>query len=97
MNDGKGAAVWRAVWLAAALVAPAALSQAVAAPTRIALEFSFGLTDAASTAWTDPAPLAGESNHYVRVLQEDGETAWGTPLGRVFRGSVGSRRWRHTS
>jgi hypothetical protein len=97
MDAGKGAAVWCAVWLAAALVAPAALSQAAEAPTRIALEFSFGLTDAASTALTDPAPAAGESSYCARVLQEDGETAWGTPLWRVFRGSVGSRRWRHTS
>ena len=30
--------------------------------------------------WRDPAPVAGESSYYVRILQENGEIAWGTPL-----------------
>ncbi|MBT3288532.1 MAG: hypothetical protein HN380_14390 [Victivallales bacterium] len=30
--------------------------------------------------WQDPAPVPGESSYYVRVIQEDGELAWGTPL-----------------
>jgi hypothetical protein len=30
--------------------------------------------------WTDPAPLAGTHYYYVRVSQEDGELAWGSPL-----------------
>jgi hypothetical protein len=30
--------------------------------------------------WTDPAPQAGTHYYYVRVLQEDGELAWGSPM-----------------
>ena len=30
--------------------------------------------------WTDPAPKAGTHYYYVRVVQEDGELAWGSPL-----------------
>jgi len=30
--------------------------------------------------WTDPAPQAGTHYYYVRVLQEDGEIAWGSPM-----------------
>jgi len=35
---------------------------------------------AVDVTWQDPAPVAGESSYYVRVIQEDGELAWGTPL-----------------
>jgi hypothetical protein len=31
-------------------------------------------------AWTDPAPAAGTHYYYVRVLQEDGEVAWASPM-----------------
>jgi hypothetical protein len=31
-------------------------------------------------AWTDPAPRAGTHYYYVRVLQENGEIAWASPL-----------------
>jgi hypothetical protein len=31
-------------------------------------------------AWTDPAPRAGTHSYYVRVLQQDGEIAWASPL-----------------
>jgi hypothetical protein len=31
-------------------------------------------------AWTDPAPQPGTHYYYVRVLQQDGELAWGSPL-----------------
>jgi hypothetical protein len=30
--------------------------------------------------WTDPKPEAGEHYYYVRVLQKDGQLAWGSPL-----------------
>jgi hypothetical protein len=30
--------------------------------------------------WTDPAPRAGTHYYYVRVMQEDGELAWASPL-----------------
>jgi hypothetical protein len=30
--------------------------------------------------WTDPAPQPGTHYYYVRVLQEDGEVAWGSPM-----------------
>lgn len=30
--------------------------------------------------WTDPQPTAGTHYYYVRVLQEDGEIAWGSPM-----------------
>jgi hypothetical protein len=30
--------------------------------------------------WTDPTPLTGETNYYLRVVQEDGELAWSSPL-----------------
>jgi hypothetical protein len=30
--------------------------------------------------WTDPAPRAGTHYYYVRVLQDDGELAWGSPM-----------------
>jgi hypothetical protein len=30
--------------------------------------------------WTDPAPKAGTHYYYVRVMQEDGEIAWGSPM-----------------
>lgn len=33
-----------------------------------------------ATAWTDPRPRAGLHYYYVRVVQRDGEIAWGTPL-----------------
>ena len=31
-------------------------------------------------AWTDPKPTSGVHYYYVRVLQEDEELAWGSPL-----------------
>lgn len=37
-------------------------------------------SDTADLRWTDPSPVAGETSYYVRVIQEDGELAWGTPL-----------------
>jgi hypothetical protein len=37
-------------------------------------------TQSADVTWQDPAPLAGESSYYVRVIQENGELAWGTPI-----------------
>ncbi len=33
-----------------------------------------------STTWTDPRPLPGMHYYYVRVLQRDGEIAWGSPM-----------------
>ena len=33
----------------------------------------------ASIAWTDPAPLAGETWYYARVTQANGGFAWSTP------------------
>jgi hypothetical protein len=30
--------------------------------------------------WTDPKPAAGTHYYYVRVLQNDGEIAWGSPM-----------------
>jgi hypothetical protein len=30
--------------------------------------------------WQDPAPVKGESSYYVRIIQENGEIAWGSPL-----------------
>jgi hypothetical protein len=30
--------------------------------------------------WSDPAPEKGTHYYYIRVLQEDGEIAWGSPL-----------------
>jgi hypothetical protein len=30
--------------------------------------------------WTDPVPLAGTHYYYVRVMQHDGELAWGSPM-----------------
>jgi hypothetical protein len=30
--------------------------------------------------WTDPAPSDGTHYYYVRVLQEDGELAWSSPM-----------------
>jgi hypothetical protein len=30
--------------------------------------------------WTDPNAPAGTHYYYVRVLQTDGEIAWGTPM-----------------
>jgi hypothetical protein len=35
---------------------------------------------AVDLAWQDPAPVAGESSYYVRIIQENGEIAWGSPL-----------------
>lgn len=32
------------------------------------------------TEWTDDTPPAGENSYYVRVLQDDGELAWGSPV-----------------
>jgi hypothetical protein len=32
------------------------------------------------TEWTDDTPPAGENSYYVRVLQDDGELAWGSPM-----------------
>src|SRR5260370_6329947 len=30
--------------------------------------------------WTDPNPRAGTHYYYIRVLQTDGEIAWGSPI-----------------
>ena len=30
--------------------------------------------------WTDPKPTAGTHYYYVRVQQDDGELAWGSPM-----------------
>jgi hypothetical protein len=30
--------------------------------------------------WEEPDPQPGQSSYYVRVIQKDGEIAWGTPL-----------------
>jgi hypothetical protein len=32
--------------------------------------------------WEDPAPLKGEkaSYYYVRIVQKDGQMAWGSPI-----------------
>jgi hypothetical protein len=35
---------------------------------------------AASIAYVDPHPAAGENRYYVRVLQEDGAMAWSSPV-----------------
>ncbi len=36
-------------------------------------------------AWTDPNPVVGMHYYYVRVLQEDGEIAWASPLWIDYR------------
>ncbi len=36
-------------------------------------------------AWTDPAPQAGVHYYYIRVLQDDGEIAWASPLWIDYR------------
>ena len=30
--------------------------------------------------WTDPNPRAGTHYYYVRIVQADGEVAWGSPI-----------------
>jgi hypothetical protein len=35
---------------------------------------------AGQTEWTDETFPAGEHSYYVRVLQDDGELAWGSPM-----------------
>lgn len=32
------------------------------------------------TTWTDPTPMLGTHYYYIRVLQVDGEIAWGSPI-----------------
>ena len=32
------------------------------------------------TAWTDPQPLPGSHNYYIRVLQRNNEIAWSSPM-----------------
>jgi hypothetical protein len=41
--------------------------------------FKPGKRDYAGT-WTDPKPAKGVHYYYIRVQQEDGELAWGSPL-----------------
>lgn len=36
--------------------------------------------DTFEATWTDPEPDTGGGYYYVRVIQTDGEIAWGTPI-----------------
>jgi len=40
-----------------------------------------------TVAWTDPAPLAGETYYYVRVTQRDFALAWSSPVWVTYEGS----------